>query len=63
MVPDFKVSTQPKVRKLMLIDTPETLQDDIVCPAASAVHAYFYSLLDDGSFPISVTYTDFLDRY
>ncbi len=37
----------------MLVDTPETIHDDIVCPATFAVHAYFYALLDDGCFPIS----------
>ena len=37
----------------MLVGTPETRHDDIVRPAAFAIHAYFYALLDDGRFPIS----------
>ena len=39
--------------ELMLVGTPETRHDDIVRPAAFAIHAYFYALLDDGRFPIS----------
>ena len=37
----------------MLVGAPETLHDDIVCPATFAVHAYFYASFEDCFFPIS----------